>query len=236
MATAIELIRDAAVDVGVAEPATIVGGGDATARKLLRLANREGRILAQRHDWQRLTFTHSFTSVAAVIQANGMPDDFDRMVYNAEVWDRSGNFKFAGPTPSRAWQDLQTNLTGGVVGWWRLLGGELNIFPAQEAGRTFAYEYVGKNWVYRPSDDTYHDAIGQDGDEILLPEEVFISGIDWRWGASAKGYDYSEELSTYERMVELATTRDRGTGVIYPPPSESSMPPVPTWPGTITIP
>jgi hypothetical protein len=75
-----------------------------------------------------------------------------------------------------------------------------------------------------------------DGDEILLPEEVFISGIDWRWGASAKGYDYSEELSTYERMVELATTRDRGTGVIYPPPSESSMPPVPTWPGTITIP
>lgn len=232
--TALTIVQDAAVLLGLPPPAT-VGSTDATARLLFRLANMEGRELMRRHDWQALTVERTFTSVATVEQTGAIPSDYDRLVYTADVWDRSRNLKFAGPTPSRVWQDLQTNLTGGIVGWWRLLGGELNIFPAQSAGNTLAFEYISKNWAMS-SGGTAKEAFTEDTDTALLREDLIMMGVMWRYGAATKAFDYAENLATYEREVEKATSRDRGTAVIYPPPSESTMPPVPTWSGTITIP
>ena len=232
--TCLSLVQDAAVLLGLPPPATIAST-DSTARLLFRLANLEGRELMRRHDWQALTVERTFTSLATVEQTGAVPSDYDRLVYAADIWDRSRNLKFAGPTPSRVWQDLQTNLTGGIVGWWRLLGGELNIFPAQPAGNTLAFEYISKNWAVS-SGGTAKEAFTEDTDTALLREDLMMMGVMWRYGAVTKAFDYAENLATYEREVEKATSRDRGTGVIYPPPSESTMPPVPTWPGTITVP
>jgi hypothetical protein len=232
--TCLSLIQDAAVRLGLEPPAAAAASDDRTARLLFRLANQELRELARRHDWQVLTVERTFTSLA-VEQTGMLPSDYDRLVYAADIWDRSRNLKFAGPTPSRVWQDLQTNLTGGIVGWWRILGGELNIFPAQEAGNTLAFEYITKNRAVS-SAAVAREVFEEDTDEALLDEDLIADGVVWRFGASTKSFDYAEALATYERNLEKACSRDRGTGVIYPPPSESSMPPVPTWPGSITVP
>jgi hypothetical protein len=233
--TCLTLIQDAAIDLGLAPPAAAVGSTDATARKLLRLANKEGDELLKRHDWQVLTTERTFTSLATVEQTGFIPDDYSRLIYNAEIWDRTRNLKFAGPTPSRVWQELQSGLSGGIVGWWRLLGGEINVFPAQDAGNTLAFEYISKNWAVS-SGGTARAKFEEDTDDTLLDEQLMVLGIVWRFGASTKGFDYSEALADYERALEKVASRDRGTGVIYPPPAESTIPPLPTWSGTITVP
>ena len=233
--TCLSLVRDAAVRLGLQMPSVVATATDTTTRLLFNLANQEGDELSRRHDWQALTVERTFTSLNQVEQTGAIPSDYDRLVYAADVWDRTQNLKFAGPTPSRVWQDLQTNLTGGIVGWWRLLGGELNIFPAQDAGNTLAFEYISKNWC-ESSGGTGQAAFAADTDVAKIPERLITLGIMWRYGAVTKGFDYAENLATYEREVEKAAARDRGTGVIYPPPSEGTMPPVPTWPGTVTVP
>jgi hypothetical protein len=229
------LIQDAAVRLALPPPATVVGNSDKTARLLLALANQEGRELARRHDWQALTTERTFTSLAQVAQTGAIPDDYDRLVYNAEIWDRTRLMRFAGPTSPHMWQQLQTGLGVGICGYWRLLGGELNILPAPAAGHTLAFEYVSQNWVRRPLDGTRLAAFGADADESLLSEDLMTDGIVWRWGASTKSYDYAEAMATYERNVEKAASRDRGTGVIRPSSSHST-PPVPAWPGVVTVP
>jgi hypothetical protein len=233
--TCLSLVQDAAVLLNLEPPAALVGSNDATARLLLRLANLGLRTIARRHDWQALTIERTFTSLATVEQTGAIPDDYDRLVYAADVWDRTRNLKFAGPTPSRVWQDLRTNLTGGIVGWWRLLGGELNIFPAQDAGHTLAFEYISKNRAISSGSEE-REQFEEDTDEALIPEDLIMLDIVWRFGSVTKSFDYAEHMATFEREFEKATARDRGTGVIYPPPSESTMPPVPTWSGTITVP
>src|SRR5262245_21629113 len=167
--------------LGLPPPATIAGT-DTTSRLLFSLANQEGGELMRRHDWQALTVERTFTSLATVAQTGAIPADYDRLVYNAEVWDRSRHLKFAGPTPSRVWQDLQTNLTGGIVGWWRLLGGELNIFPAQPAGNTLAFEYISRNWALS-SGSVARAAFQEDTDTARIPEHLITLGIMWRYGA-----------------------------------------------------
>ena len=234
--TALSIIQNAAIDpgIGLRQPSAVFGSSDLTTLQLLQLAQRSGRQLAKRHDWQALTVERTFTSLNQVEQTGAIPSDYDRLIYAADVWDRTQNLKFAGPTPSRVWQDLQTNLTGGIVGWWRLLGGELHIFPAQDAGNTLAFEYISKNWC-ESSGGTGQDAFAANTDVARIPEHLIELEIIWRW-RKAKELDYAEELATAEREIEKACARDRGTGVIYPPPSESTLPPVPTWPGTITVP
>jgi hypothetical protein len=233
--TCLSLVQDAAVLLGLEPPAALVGSSDATARLLLRLANLAGKTIMRRHDWQALTVERTHTTVAAVEQTGAIPDDYDRLIYNAEIWDRSQTLKFAGPTPSRFWQDLQSNLAGGIVGWWRLLGGELHIFPAQSAGNTIAFEYISRNWA-RSSVGDERDQFEEDTDTAVISEDLITLDIAWRYGSITKSFDYAENLATFERELEKICSRDRGTGAIYPPGSGGSSVPVPTWPGTITVP
>jgi hypothetical protein len=227
------IAQNAARKLNIAAPATVVGNADLNAALLLYLAQEEGDELSRRHDWQALTTERTFTSLAAVIQTGFLPSDYDRLVFAAEIWDRSRSLKFAGPTPSRAWQQLQTSQAAGVVGWWRILADQINIFPAQPAGNTLAFEYVSKNWC-ATSGGSPLSAWAADTDVGRISERLMTLGIVWRW-LRAKGMDYAEEMSTYEREVEKVCSRDRGAGLIRPPSDPGGdYPPSPGWSGIIT--
>lgn len=225
------IVQNAASQLGLRQPQAVFGSTDLTAAILSRFAQQEGDELSRWHDWQAITAVQSFTSTATQVQATGIPTDFDRFAYNVEIWDRTNNQKFAGPTPQRTWSQLQSGTTGGIAGWWRMMGGELNIYPAPAAGSTIQFEYISKNWCESAS------AVGQalwmaDTDVALLPERLFTLGVVWRFHAS-KGLRYAEDMATYEREKERAAARDRGTGISRPRGDDCNWPPYPTFSGTI---
>lgn len=227
----LSMIQDVAQDpgVGIASPSTVISNTQREIVELLSLAQKEGEELSRRHDWQNLVVEYTFTSVAQIAQTNGLSatTDYDRLVYNAELWDRTLNQKFSGPTQPREWQILRQGITGGVTGWWRLLGDEINIYPAPVAGSTFATEYVSKNWCKNAAGTTTRARWADDTDLGKIPERLMALGVIWRW-RKAKGLDYAEEMATYEREVEKACSRDRGTGLIRKD-RNFDYPPAPGW-------
>lgn len=230
--TLLTTVQKAARKLNIAVPSTVIGNADLNVALLLELAQEEGDELSRRHEWQAITVEKTQATLAAVIQT-ALPSDYDRLVFNAEIWNRTLSLKYAGPTSARTWQQLQVSQTAGIVGWWRLRGGALLLFPAPTAGQTIAYEYVSKNWC-ESSGGTDQSAWAADTDVGLIPERLMTLGIIWRWRA-AKSLAYAEEMATYEREVERATARDRGAGTLMAPMSNDyDDPPTPGWNQTIT--
>lgn len=212
----LDIAQRAASRLGLRQPQAVVGSQDLTAQLLLEFANQEGEELARYHDWQALTVQKTFTTLAQVVQTNALPaDDYDRLVYSPQIWNRSLNLQYRGPTNSAKWQQLQSGVGAGIAGWWRIVGGELNIYPAPTAGQTLAFDYVSKNWC-EDSSGTAQDLYMADTDVALVPERLILLGMVWRYRHSRGFAQYAEDMATAEREKEKAASRDRGSGRISP--------------------
>jgi hypothetical protein len=224
------IVQGAAAALSLPVPASVVGNVEANPVLFLMLAKQEGRQLARRHDWQNITVAHTWTTTATVAQSLALPSDYDHLVPDVEIWNRSSNTLLRGPTPSNIWMRLQSGISGGVTGWWRIIGNVLQVYPAPAAGLTFALDYVSKNYC-ESSGGTDQSDWAADSDLGRVPEHLIELGVMWRW-LRAKGMDYAEELATYEREVEKASARDRGvaTAVV----SNSGDITAPFWDGTVT--
>jgi hypothetical protein len=225
------MIQEVAGSLNLPQPASVVGNTDPDAILFLNLAKREGRELFRRHDWQKLIVEHTQTTVATVAQT-ALPTAFDHLPPDVEIWNRTNNVKYRGPVASNSWMQLNTGISGGVAGWWRLIGGALNIYPAPTAGETIAFEYISKNWC-QSSGGTGQATWAADSDTGILSEELMALGLTWRW-LRAKGMDYAEEMATYEREVEKAAGRDRGLRAYVVGRSREDDPPQPFWSGVVT--
>lgn len=226
------IIQEVAGDLSQPVPTAIFGNTVGDAVLWRNLAQREGRELARRHDW--LIVEQTWTTTATQAQASAFPSDYDHLPPDPEVWNRSGNQRLVGPTSSRAWQILKNSaVTGGTAGRWRIISNVLNIYPAPSAGLTYALEYVSKNWC-QSSGAVGQTAWAADSDTPLIPSDLIALGLTWRW-LRRKGMDYAEEMSTYEREVEKASGRDRGSNVMVVGGSANDYPPAPIWNQTITV-
>ncbi len=233
--TLLTIVQDAAVDLGLAEPSVVIASTDLATKKLLKYANRGGKHLAGYHDWQTLIVEQAYTSIATEEQTNALPsNDYDRMVYNPEIWDRTSNLRLTGPTPQRYWALLKSGVSvGGVTGYWRILGKQLRILPVMSAGHTLGFEYISKRWV-QSSGGVRQETFLNDADTSLVPEELITLEIIWRFRHSRGFAQYAEDLSTAEREKEKMAAADRGTGRIRPESSnDGQSPQQPGWTGTV---
>ena len=70
---------------------------------------------------------------------------------------------------------------------------------------------------------TYKQYFTLDTDTTLLPEDLVIQGLRWRW-KKEKGLDYAEDFRTYEMQVKDAIGRDGGKPTLHLDGSESGKP------------
>lgn len=229
------IVQDAAVIIGLQQPSAVIASTDLATKKLLRFANQAGRELSKYHDWQTLIVEQAYTSIATEEQTNALPStDYGRMVYNPEIWDRTSNLRLAGPTPQRYWALLKSGIgTGGVTGYWRILGNELRILPVMTAGHTLGFEYISKRWA-ESAGGTAQETFLNDSDTARVPEDLITLEIIWRFRQSRGFAQYAEDLSTCEREKEKAAAADRGTGRIRTERNDYN-PQMPTWNGTVTV-
>lgn len=228
--TLLTIVQNAAVELGLPEPAAVVGSVDVATRKLLKYANQAGRQLVSYHDWQGLIIEQEFTALAQTVQTNALPpNDYSRLVYNAMIWDRSAHVQLSGPTPQRYWSLIQAGISSGVSGYWRIIGNQLNILPVMTAGNTLAFEYISKRWV-QDSLGNVKEAFTADTDTCVCPvwEELLELELIWRFQQSRGFAQYAESMATCEAEKETAAASDRGTGRIRKEGSDLS--PNPQYP------
>lgn len=233
--TLLSLVRDAAVMVGLARPPAIVSSVDPAIRRMLALANVEGRELAKRHDWTALIREATWTTAATESQgalttiASDLDQENGARIIDESIWDRTQMRPIGGPVSSQKWQRLKASNISGPYNEYRIREGALRLIPAPTAGHTGAFEYVSKNWC-KSSADVGQSAWAADDDTGKLSEHLMMLGLIWRW-KSANEMSFTAEQGTYERAVSLAIGRDgtsrtldMGEGEPYSPAASVIVP------------
>jgi hypothetical protein len=192
-------------------PTSVMGTTDPQIKQIRALLEEEGIDLAARGSWQGMTFEASHTTVAtedqgaiSTIATNGF-----NYIKNKTIWDRTDRLPVLGPMDAAEWQAMKAVVTTGPRYRFRIRGGKLLVNPTPAAGHSWNFEYVSKNWILGADGTTYKQYFTLDTDTILLPETLVLMGLRWRW-KKEKGFDYAEDLRSYEMQVKDAGGRDGG--------------------------
>ena len=188
-------------------PTTAYGSTDDQVLQVVALLEEEGNDLASRGDWQELLNEATHTTVAtesqgkiSTIASNGF-----NYIKNDTIWDRTETlpvYVISGVD----WQAEKGFANTSPHYQARIRGGNLLSTPTPTAGNTWAYEYISKNWILGADDTTYSDYFNLDTDAPLLPTEILLKGLRWRW-KKEKGFEYAEDFASYEFMVKDALGR-----------------------------
>lgn len=217
------IAQDAAREIGITPPDTIIGSSEANAITLRGIAQRVGRSLARRATWQKITKQTTFATVASTVTYD-LASDFDWYLPET-MFNRTRNRRVHGPISESMWQQIQASLTTLVNPGFRFRGGQILISPTPSSAETVAYEYISTQWC-EASGGTDQSTWTADTDLPLFGEELHILGIVWRFKQS-KGMDYSEAFRNYEAELNMAMIRDGARPRIDTGPISSDRIPVP---------
>lgn len=214
--TMLTIVQDFCLRTGLPKPSTVMGSTNTQVLQILALLEEEGDDLSSRGPWQGITFEATHTSTAAedqgamtTIASNGF-----NYIKNDTIWDRTDKLPILGPLSSQDWQALKGFVSTGPRYQFRIRGGKLLINPTPSASHTFAFEYVSKNWILDNDGSTYKQRFTEDTDTVLLPENLFLMGLRWRW-LREKGLPYADLFQTYEDQVKDALGRDGGKKTLH---------------------
>lgn len=221
--TALTIAQTAADELGIDRPSSLVGSTDPSARQMLALLNREGVHLVTRYEWAACIREYQVT-VTSGTATYAVPSDFSRLV-DGTMWDDTNRWEMIGPLSSQEWELL---LRGIIISTprrvWRLIGERdgtysgatafnVQIMPTpSNSTDQFSYEYISTGYARRSADGSA-GPFDHDDDLPILPEQLFILGLIWRW-KSAKGLPYAEERENYDRALELAIANDKSARIL----------------------
>lgn len=213
--TVLSMAQQFCLRQGLPKPSTLLGSTDTQVLQITALIEEEGNDLASRGAWEGLTFEATHTTLAAEDQGamSSIASNGFRYIKNGTFFDRTDTLTVEGPLDSHTWQALKAVANTGPKYYYRLRGGRMLVNPVPSAGHTWAFEYVSKNWILGADGTTYKNYFTLDTDTVLLPEELVVMGLRWRW-LREKGMDYAELFRTYEMQVKDALGRDGGKQVL----------------------
>src|SRR3989304_4572556 len=95
------LCQDAAREIGITPPDTIISSTEANAIALRGIAQRVGRAIARRATWQKITKQTTFATVASTV-AYDLASDFD-WYFPETMFNRTSKREVIGPVSEREW-------------------------------------------------------------------------------------------------------------------------------------
>ncbi|MFA6984574.1 MAG: hypothetical protein WC213_00010 [Arenimonas sp.] len=213
--TLLTIITGACGEIGITQPTSVINSTDLQTLQLLFLAQKEGKELARRFDWQSLTKEGTFTTLAAETQVAAITTtfaDFGRVVDNT-MWNRTQIRPVRGPLNNQQWQRVKAAAAQvGVEYCFRVRGGAILFNPTPPAGDSVYFEYISNKWC-KSEVGVARAAWAADSDTGIIDEEVMRQGIVWRF-LKAKGLDYAEEFRTYEMTLADLFGPDAGNDII----------------------
>jgi len=210
--TFLQLVQQAANEIGIPEPSLVVSGQDETSRQLLALANREGKVFSALANfsggWQALHKEYTFNTVVGK-NNYALPSDFEYFVERS-FYDNSTKWELMGPITAQEKQVLKYGvLASGPRPKWYVRNNQIYLVPTPEDVHLCAFDYYSNAWC-ASAGGTAQSLWGADDDVYLLDEDCFVLGLKWRFLRS-KGLDYAQEKMDYDLEVQRVISRDGGS-------------------------
>ena len=103
------ICQNAALEIGLPEPTSIVSSTGQTEKELLKFVLRVGEDVRLLYTWPQLRKSTTITLVDG--QANyALPSDFDRHLYETH-WDRTNQWPLIGPLTPQEWRARKEGIT-----------------------------------------------------------------------------------------------------------------------------
>lgn len=210
--TALSMVQNASVSLGLASPSTIVG------TQMLALLNLEGEDLRSRGQWTVLKRANSFTLSTSSVNQGAMngtvvtAGDFDYMLPET-FWNMDLRQPVIGPLSEVEEEALIAIGIGGPFQQWTIRQGNLYIYEQPGTADDVVFQYMSAFYA-KASGGTLKAAFTLDNDLGVLPESIMTLGIIWRW-KRANGLDYAQEFDVYEKRVQEALSRDASGKKLY---------------------
>jgi hypothetical protein len=213
------LINNVAVECGLSASAAPLSSTDPNFVQMVVLANKLGKQLMRRAEWQLLNRTYTFTTNSSgpptpEVSFYPLPNDFNRMI-NQTAWNRTSRLPMAGPLTAQGWEwlvGLVSNQFTIYLGF-RQWGGTFAVYPSPNpAAQTIAFEYQSNAWV-QPAGTTTIDqrtqVVAAPGDIPIFDELMFQCGLKAAFLA-AKGFDSSAASAEFDEALDNAIGSDAG--------------------------
>lgn len=196
----VELCNRFALRTGLPTGNTVFGG-NVTLAQVAGLLDEVLDYLTTEYDFQELVEECTFSSKAVELQGALVqlaPQGFARLRRDT-FFDRTANLQIQGPLTDSEWQAIKATTASGPYSWFRIKSNRLYLSPSGVSGHLLAFEYMSKHAVIGDSERKQYPTA--DTDEFLLPDELLLAGLRWRWKAE-KGFDYAEELRSFELLAK----------------------------------
>lgn len=231
--TVLQIAQTFAARQGLPQPQFVVGNTDAQVAQILGLLQEFCDDLTLKRYWEVTTRETTFVSTAQEDQgaiATIAPSGYRGMIPGT-FFDRTQRLEVPVAISPKEWQFRKTLGIVGPLYQARIRQGRLLFIPPPAAGHTFAFEYASE-WFVAGADGSGKKWPTADTDTFVVNDSLPVAYLRWAW-KSAKGLDYAEDFTTYERISnsERASLRmsmpvrlddgvkDARPGIVVPPGS-----------------
>ena len=206
------ICQDAALELSLVEPTSVVSTTDDTAKKLARHLSKVCLALANRYDWQVLRRQQTFVTSSGDEQTGAIPSDFLRFVQST-MYNRTQRRPVLGPMTPAEWQSYKAATVNPVDPTFYQRGNAIVITPPSTEGETVAYEYITKAIGTTADGATQRERFALDSDLPYFNEEALTLGVVASY-RQAERLDYAEEFRQFELAVAEMIKQDGGRRVL----------------------
>lgn len=210
----LSIIQDVCQRLNLPSPTTAAQSADPQIQQIVALALKEAEWQLGQYDPQVCTLEGTFTTVAAETQVANIATTFPglKAIINDTLWNRDLRRPVFGPMTPQRWEQLKAMVMQGPWNQYQIRGNAILFIPVPTAGQSIWFQYKSTNWCQSAS-GTPQSRFMADTDVLLLDENVFKLGIEWRW-KKAKGLDYAQDFADYEDAFAIVKARDGTKDVI----------------------
>jgi len=202
------ICQDAALELSLVTPSSVVSTTDDTAKKLARHLSKVCLALAKRHDWQILRREKTFTTTVAAEQTGAIPSDFLRFVPGS-MYNRTVRRRIMGPMTADEWQARQASNVNTVFQTFIQRGNAILFTPTPPLGETIAFEYITRNLGTDSTGATVRERFVADSDRPYFDDELLTLGVVASY-RQAERLDYAEEMRQFELALADMLKQDGG--------------------------
>jgi hypothetical protein len=211
--TLIQIVQSFAAERGLPVPSAALSSSDRQIVQIVGLLQAFNRDLITRKAFQANSVEALWTMLAAENQGSIdtiAPSGFEGILLET-VYDRTLRLPLAGGVSPSEWQTRKAlNFTGPLYRF-RLRNGNLLMNPAPTAGHILAFEYFS-SWFVKDAGGTLKKFWTADTDYSIMGDDLPLAYLSWAWPA-AKGFEYAEAFTAYERMIASKLNRDNAPEV-----------------------
>ena len=222
-------IQQSMVEMGLPKPNEVVLSQDATVQQMLALLNRAGADMVIGFPWEQLTKEWVFESASATVAPDGLtlsmplPSDWSYFTDQTQ-WDRTNHWPLLGPKTAQEWQWLKGGLlSSGPRMRYRVVGGNLELFPGSETGSQVAMEYIADTWLKSATiQNTYYSSVQNDDDILLLDPWIMTAYLKLKYW-EAKGLNTTAYTKDFLGTWEARIGKNKGAPMLTLAPRARTM-------------